>query len=147
MEDYDEGFARNVQRLFGPGGTYNGMGNKPLYSVTLDDAKDTLSFNFQDGTRARFQVEGDCCSHSWIEELTVPESVNGLTLIEVQDYRQDQQWLEPEEYTLRQSYKTVFRLSNGETITLEYRNDSNGYYGGYLVRINDAGERDYGDEG
>lgn len=132
----DEGFTRNLRKVFGPWGTYRGM-DKPLHKVSLNDAKNMVTFYFQDGTVAEFGVEGDCCSHSWIEELTVPESVEGLIPVDVEDYCFGQEWLEPEEYTLRQSYKTVFRLSNGESITLEYRNDSNGYYGGFLVRAND----------
>lgn len=134
MEDYDEGFARNLTRLFGTGMLYAGMGEAPLYSVTLNDARDTITFSFEDGSTAKFRAEGDCCSHSWIEHLEVPNEVRGRTLVGVLDERIGQESL-GEYGDLRQYYQTKFRLDNGETITIEYRNDSNGYYGGYLVRL------------
>lgn len=147
MEKHDEGFARNVMRLFGPGGLYAGMGDSPLKSVTLSDDKETITFAFEDGSEARFGVEGDCCSQSWIEHLDVPPYVIGEKLVAVSDARTDDltdddtanpmQGSE-EEYRYRtheclQVYQTHFKTAKGD-IVLEYRNSSNGYYGGYLVR-------------
>lgn len=131
----DEGFARNIRQVFGPGDLYEGLADRPLESVTIDAGKDYVTFAFEDGHTARYAAEGDCCSSSWIEELTVPDSVKGRTLVGVQDYTFDNPKDEADnEYEVLQSYKTVFHLDNGETITIEYRNSSNGYYGGYLVR-------------
>ena len=134
MEKYDEGLARNVMRLFGDGGLYIGMSDKPLHSVTLDDANEVITFTFEDGSTVKFAAEGDCCSHSWIEHLEVPAVVSGRTLVEVQDERTGQETV-GEYDDLRQFYQTIFRLDNGDSIKIEYRNDSNGYYGGYLVRV------------
>lgn len=133
MQDYDEGFARNISRLFGNDSLYEGMADRPLYKVERSDDQEVVTFYFQDGGAVGFRAEGDCCSHSWIEHLEAPSDVNGRTLVEVQDERVGQE--EAGEWgDLRQFYQTKFRLDNGETIAIEYRNDSNGYYGGYLVR-------------
>jgi hypothetical protein len=127
----DEGFARNVRRLFGPGDDYEGLADSPLRAVTVNDAKDHVTFAFEDGTEATFRVEGDCCSHSWIEHLDVPSAVIGERLVSVEDARVSRE--DGADYECLQVYKTSFRTAKGD-IVLEYRNSSNGYYGGYLVR-------------
>jgi len=142
-------FGRNIQTLFGASDLWRGLGpDRPLYSVSLNDSKDIVTFTFQDGGMIQYSVEGDCCSHSWIEHLEVPNEVNYRTLVSVEDSPMDtpDAAIPDNEYEVIQSYRTTFRLDNGEAITLEYRNSSNGYYGGYLIRVNSKGERDYGDD-
>jgi hypothetical protein len=143
MNKQDEGFARNL-RLFGPWELYEGMDGRPLYKVELSDDKSEVSFTFQDGGRVSFGAKGDCCSQSWIEHLEAPDDVNGRTLVSVEDDRMETDEEPPvstdecyyDDYL--QVYQTIFRLDNGESIKLEYRNTSNGYYGGYLVRLGGA---------
>lgn len=146
----DEGFGRNIRKLFGNGSDYEGMGDAPLSAVVLGDDKETITFCFEGGFEARFRVEGDCCSHSWIEHLDVPPYVIGEKLISVEDARTDDltedrvanpmigsdEYRYPQHECL-QAYKTIFRTAKGD-IVLEYRNSSNGYYGGYLVRVASA---------
>jgi hypothetical protein len=114
-----------------------GLGpGRPLYSVTLDDAKDVLTFTFQDGGAVRYSAEGECCSSSWIEHLEVPNDVKDRTLVSVDNNTVDTpDSVDTSQFDCLQCYRTVFRLDNGEAITLEFRNNSNGYYGGYLVRL------------
>jgi len=132
IEDHDEGFISNLHRVFGPGSDYDGMGGKPLASVKLNEDSSEITFAFQDGSSARFGVEGDCCSRSWIEHLTVPDDIAGAELVSVEDARIDR--IEKSEFEYLQVYKTHFKTAKGDII-LEYRNSSNGYYGGYLVRL------------
>jgi len=131
MDQYDEGLARNVRRLFGTGDDYEGM-DKPLSSVSVNDDRTRLTFAFQDGTAAMFDAEGDCCSNSWIEHLTVPDDVAGAVITAVLDGRMSQS--DADEDRLLQVYNTHFRTAKGDII-VEYRNESNGYYGGYLTRV------------
>lgn len=143
----DEGFARNIMKVFGPGSLYRGLGDYPLKSVTLDAEKEVITFSFNSLEAVpdiRFGVEGDCCSHSWIEHLEAPESVEGRTVVAVDDCAMDRS--DDDEYEVTQVYQTVFRLDNGDSIKVEYRNTSNGYYGGYMVRLDPQGNRDYGDD-
>jgi hypothetical protein len=130
-------FGRNLLSIFGSDSLWQGLGpDRPLYSVTLNDAKDEVTFTFQDGGTIRYGVEGDCCSTSWIEHLEVPNEVNYRTLVSVEDSQMDTpDGVDMTGFDCLQCYRTTFRLDNGEAITLEYRNDSNGYYGGYLVRL------------
>lgn len=114
---------------------------KVIVSVTLTPEKEFITFKFTDGSSRKFGVEGDCCSHSWIEHLEMPNDVAGATILDVTDSgivhpdTENQAFLKEHKHDCLQVYNTVFKTDRGEII-LEYRNDSNGYYGGYLY---DAG--------
>lgn len=136
MENYDQGLTRNIRRLFGVNEMFAGM-DRPLSAVVLRDDKSAIRFEFMDGSSVRFGVEGDCCSSSWIEHLEMPDDIAGQTITEVFDDRIEQQ---DQEYGLLQVYHTRFRTPKGD-IVLEYRNESNGYYGGYLVRLGEEAYR------
>jgi len=137
MEEYDEGFARNLMRLTGDfGGDWQDFANRKLKAVSLRDDKTVLVFEFEDGGKAEFTAEGDCCSHSWFEHLEAPDTVEGLEVLAVEDQRMEHGWDGEEDMgDYLQSYQTILRLNNGESIKVEYRNSSNGYYGGYLERV------------
>jgi len=128
----DEGFTRNLRAVFGFGDDYADMAGKPLVSVVVSDDKERVVFAFADGSEARFRVEGDCCSSSWIEHVDVPPAAIGQELTGVNDALAERRE-ERENYEVLQVYKTTFHTACGD-IVLEYRNSSNGYYGGYLVR-------------
>jgi hypothetical protein len=140
MEAHDEGFARNLTRIFGPGSLFEGMGEHSLKAVSLSDDKQQIVFEFTEGENVVFGVEGDCCSRSWIEHLDVPKDVIGEKIIGVEDARMDRNGEgdsgdDDKEYSeCLQIYNTKFVTLKG-CIVLEYRNSSNGYYGGYLVRL------------
>lgn len=113
---------------------FDGILNRTLDSVEHTD--DTLTFWFEDGTGARYDVEGDCCSHSWIEHVTIPDGIRGNVIRDVKqadmqepfDHGHDN---EDEWGNYIQVYANAFVTDVGEII-FEYRNSSNGYYGGFL---------------
>lgn len=108
---------------------FKNMLNRKLAGVDLDQSRDRVVFKFQDGFERAFTVDGDCCSQSWIEHLEMPNDVVGATLLDVEDVGMGE--IDDPEYCL-QVYNTRFKTDRGE-IVLEYRNSSNGYYGGYLT--------------
>jgi hypothetical protein len=119
------------------------MVGRKIESVTLDKDKDLITFRFQDGHEQSFGVEGDCCSHSWIEHLERPLGLEGATLtghesggtVDATDDDKENPKQEGSEYRTHeclQVYQDVFHTDRGD-IVLEYRNSSNGYYGGSLV--------------
>lgn len=106
--------------------------NRKIISVQKFDDGESFRIDFEDGS-VFFRVEGDCCSNSWIEHLEVPNDVKGATLLEVKDISMGEiPSPEGQNHECLQSYETRFVTNRGE-IVLEYRNSSNGYYGGYLV--------------
>lgn len=127
---------------------FNDVIGKVVDSINLDKNKDRITFKFQDGTERSYSTEGDCCSQSWIEHLEMPNDVQGAMLLSVEDsdgVPWDNHTCEKDEcdenYAVIKDgcghdslavYNTKFRTTKGD-IVLEYRNDSNGYYGGYLI--------------
>ncbi len=115
---------------------FRNMLNRKLDSVELNPARNVITFTFQDGFERSFGVEGDCCSFSWIEHLETFGDVRGATLLSVDDSAPITQ--DHDEHDSANGgdcisvYNTAFKTDRGEII-LEYRNSSNGYYGGYLV--------------
>ena len=113
---------------------YKDITGKTIESVTLSGDKERIDFVFGDGTRKAYGVEGDCCSVSWIEHLEVPDDVKGATLTSVDDGDGVEAEDPDDKYDCLQVYNTTFHTNRGD-IVLEYRNESNGYYGGYLIDL------------
>lgn len=105
---------------------FDNMIGKKIADVELSKHKDHILFKFADGSKRAFGVEGDCCSSSWIEHLELTSEIIGATLLEVSDSGLGDSL---------KVYNTRFITNRGE-IVLEFRNSSNGYYGGYLVDVN-----------
>ncbi len=118
---------------------------KRIASVTLGDGpyekSSVLTIRFDDGTSVVGTTEGDCCSNSWVEHLTVPTDIEGATLTGV-----PLGWIESREATPEEVeeskaheeyidqldvYQHALQTDRGE-IVIEYRNNNNGYYGGWI---------------
>lgn len=118
-------FGRDIRAIFGNDEMYAGLNAAPLASVELDGSKDRITFTLTNGDVIAFGVEGDCCSHSWIEHLDVPPDVIGETLTAVEDGGA----------TPWDGHECVPKAADEDGYAYGNRNDSNGYYGGYLVRL------------
>lgn len=112
---------------------------KVLSSVTLSPDKETVTFRCTDGEDYAFGVQGDCCSVSWIEHLEMPDNVLNATVTQILRAEMDgtDKLMNCREDGTREHeslavYNTTFRTDRGD-IVLEFRNSSNGYYGGYIV--------------
>lgn len=120
---------------------------RKIEKVELSADKEFFSIEFEGGETVRFGVEGDCCSHSWIEHLETPNDLKGATLLDVAEDSMDAtdddaynppraaaSTYHPREHECLQVYSTRFITDRGEVV-LEYRNSSNGYYGGSLYLV------------
>jgi hypothetical protein len=114
---------------------FKNMLNRKIASVALTCGGAEVTFTFEDGFERAFSTEGDCCSSSWIEHLEMPNDIVGATLLSVEHSAPiTQDHPEHDDNGEIQVYNTSFKTDRGE-IVLEYRNSSNGYYGGYLVDV------------
>lgn len=109
---------------------------KVIESIKLSDDKEQLTLSFKDGSCRVFQTEGDCCSSTWIEHLELPKDVIGATILPITDHDYEDKFeLEPhpdeDENGELKVYQTHIPTDRGH-IAIEYRNSSNGYYGGWL---------------
>lgn len=122
------GFANMLQSLFGSFFDPLPLRGKRVASVEVSDDKERLVFTLDDGRTITYSAEGDCCSSSWIEHLTVPPDIAGA---EVTGWAERDMGEFQEDYATIRVYQTSFATPKGEVIA-EYRNSSNGYYGGWL---------------
>lgn len=105
---------------------------KTIVAVALCLAKETLRFTVLDESRSFSFIYGmcygDCCSSTWVE--TVESSARGLPA-KVLAARELEMSRDPEdqEGSYIQFYGFLIETDQG-AITLDYRNSSNGYYGG-----------------
>jgi hypothetical protein len=121
---------------------------KIIDKLELNTQSDEFTITFTDGLYIKFGAEGDCCSHSWIEHLEAPNDVQGAIILDVSDggsVAWDNHECEEGKnewgyiahtcgHDCLRVYNTRFDTDKGSVI-LEYRNDSNGYYGGNLTLI------------
>jgi hypothetical protein len=87
--------------------------------------EDSLPYNFG------FQAEGDCCSSSWFEHINglsalIGQKVNNVVERNLPDPP------ESKNYECLQLYGWTLETSLGR-FDIEMRNESNGYYGGYIT--------------
>lgn len=107
---------------------------KTLRAVEVGDEKQLLTLTFDGGLTALFRTYGDCCSQTWIEHFSVPDDLReGATLLAVDEMDEPDEFQDPDLDCVR-VYQTKFRTTRGDVV-VEYRNASNGYYGGSLDRV------------
>jgi len=115
---------------------------------------DSVSFHWKDGS-ARFDVFGDCCSVTWIDSFDGVEDLVGKEILHVQDLTlpemnrtyndngdpvpvgcgcKNKDHCNPaDEYNHDSLALYGYRFDTlTSSATLDFRNDSNGYYGGSL---------------
>jgi hypothetical protein len=104
---------------------------KKILSVRMNQSKTVLEFETPEG-KIGFYAEGDCCSHSWFEHVSGLNFLVGRIVTKAEDISMGEiPDSELEGYDCVQNYG--YRLTtDGGYFEIEMRNESNGYYGGYI---------------
>lgn len=118
-----------------------------ILAVYLNDRDDSIAFKVTDGADTAYlsyDAEGDCCSHSWFNEINGFDALkNGLVreveMIDMPEGLSDKETLKrrllgeelPDENDRLQNYGIKITTDKGYA-SIVFRNESNGYYGGYL---------------
>lgn len=116
---------------------------KTIVSVEFDDKSEyqEVAITLKSGEVVVGHPIGDCCSSSWIEHISIPPDIEGAEVTGVQEASIDD--LDPSDPRYRmleaekeypdciRVYWTAIQTTKGEII-MEYRNSSNGYYGGSI---------------
>jgi hypothetical protein len=105
-----------------------------LKGVKLADDKQAILFQTDKGD-IRVDVDADCCSHTWIESVELPALGFPSKVISVANL--DMPDLGNLEGCDVVAYYGCKIVTDGGEIIIDYRNDSNGYYGGDLSWPND----------
>ena len=109
---------------------YDRLLDATVSQIQLNDARDTLSLVTDKGTFS-FYTDGDCCSRSWIAGMEGVAALLGSPIQEVADLDLGKPRENVGSYDIVQFYGWKIRTLRG-IFVLEFRNESNGYYGGSL---------------
>jgi len=105
---------------------------KTLLGVTLEDDRSGLTFDLGEEI-LHVGVDADCCSYTWIESIELPALGFPATVFSVDDlelpHYPDSEFHPNSD--VEAYYGCKISTDKGEII-IDYRNDSNGYYGGSL---------------
>lgn len=106
--------------------------NKKIVKMQIASDKEALLFVTDDGQQLIVRVDADCCSYTWIESVELPALGFPFTVIACDDLDMNKEPLENEEYECLQFYGAKITTDKGDLV-IDYRNSSNGYYGGSIV--------------
>lgn len=118
---------------------------KTITAVHLADDKGALRFDIE-GVEAPLVVrcDGDCCSSTWVENIENVEALIGSPVLEAVDIEMpERDHPEDKERDVVAYYGFRIRTAKGDCV-LDYRNASNGYYGGNLVWPDSGDDYFYG---
>lgn len=116
----------------------NPLIGKTIVRIEIAADKGALRFVLTDG-ECVVHADGDCCSHTWIEHIDLP-ALGFPALVTAVDDLDLNKPDEEVDYETIQFYGCKISTDKGE-IVVDYRNSSNGYYGGNLSW---PGEHRYG---
>lgn len=104
---------------------------KTIKSMKIATDKMAVLFELEDGELIA-KTDADCCSSTWIEHVTLPSFpavVLGVEKIDTNEWGSHTG--DPSEEGVIKDYAIKVATSTGEVL-IEYRNESNGYYGGSM---------------
>ena len=108
----------------------NFLVGKTINKMMIADDNLAILFQCADGDHI-VRVDGDCCSSSWIESIELPALGFPAEVIQVSDLDLPGSDDNHPEHECLAVYGCKLTTSKGD-IVIDYRNSSNGYYGGNL---------------
>jgi hypothetical protein len=108
----------------------NPLIGKTITAIQLTTDKKAIRFVLGDGTDVVANADGDCCSSTWIEHILMPASGFPAVVLEAHDIEMPDLGTPPNAECIAY-YGFEIKTDKGD-MTIDYRNESNGYYGGNL---------------
>jgi hypothetical protein len=110
----------------------NVLVGKTITALKIANDRQALLFQTTDGEIV-VDVDADCCSYTWVEHIELPAlgfpaAVIAVEELDMPDGKESTFHTDPECLAF---YGCKIVTDKGE-IVIDYRNDSNGYYGGSL---------------
>lgn len=87
---------------------------------------ENVLLTLEDGRTALIWVDGDCCSHSYYTDTKQFEELVGTTITDIEERNGKEEEID---YDVIRWHFLVFVTDKGH-VTIDWRNDSNGYYDG-----------------
>lgn len=105
--------------------------------IYMDEEKGYMVFINRWGDKHyAYSADGDCCSHSWFESVTNQENIIGEKIIGMEEKPEVEDESSSEGECIR-VYGYTLKTAVGYT-DIEFRNSSNGYYGGSCIFLRDT---------
>lgn len=106
---------------------------KVLENVEVAQDGYSVLFKIKDEKDILAEAYAECCSHTWVQDVELPALGFPALVTSVEDLDMP----DPEDYNKKNFdslsfYGLKINTDKGE-IVIDYRNDSNGYYGGDLT--------------
>jgi hypothetical protein len=118
----------------------NVLVGKVIKEILLSEDNCSIKFMCEDGSITA-DCYGDCCSHTWIEDVINPDAALGLVL-KAEDIELPEAFQQPTKTSNFEEemayYGFAIETAKGRCV-IAYRNSSNGYYGGNLCWPGDYG--------
>ncbi len=109
---------------------------KKITQIKIADDKEAILFICEDGD-VKARCDAECCSHTWIEHIELPALGFPALVVAVDDLDLPGSDDNHQEYECLQVYGLKITTDKGDLI-IDYRNSSNGYYGGDLIWPDDG---------
>lgn len=109
----------------------NPLIGKTIMKVEVTDVDDSIRFTCSDGSVITAYCYGDCCSSTWIENVENPEVLIGSPVLTAEDVGSMKEDEEVHGFEYIAFYGFQISTLKGRC-DIDYRNSSNGYYGGSL---------------
>jgi len=105
---------------------------KVICGVFINPDKTAMRIEFSDGSAVHLECYADCCSETWIEHVTGARDIIGASIVAVEEKELGSGI--PTRQECDEVYSTTIKTGGnyGEWMAIEYRNSSNGYYGGSI---------------
>ena len=115
---------------------------KTIIKIEMTADSEQIRFFLREGDEPIVaRCDADCCSHTWIENVSDPGAIIGHTIVRAGDVDMPDLG-SPNEYDCIAYYGFEIATAMGRCI-IDYRNSSNGYYGGWLHWTPDLDDTDW----
>ena len=106
------------------------MLGKTIESMMIASDKKAILFNTDSGGFIA-KADGDCCSSTWVEHIDLPALGFPAKIINISDLEMPESESKGDYDDVIAFYGCKITTDKGDII-IDYRNESNGYYGGNL---------------
>lgn len=110
--------------------SFDELKNKLVRKVFYNENE--ITFVLDDDTKVSYRAVGDCCSSSYIEDLDNRDAFTNAIFVDVEEVDGETKDVSDWEVYKWTFYK--FKTNKG-MCTLSFRNESNGYYNGWLEKV------------
>jgi len=109
--------------------------NKTITGIKIASDKKAILFEVEGGEHIA-KCDGDCCSSTWVENIELPTLGFPAKVISAEDIDMSEPAEKDEDMEVVAYYGLKIQTDKGD-IVIDYRNESNGYYGGSLCWENE----------